>query len=67
MILIKLQDEGAEIFEDCICISCNRRDADSLSEALKEVFWMLKFDVDVDVLRDLEKIVEGYEAKGENK
>ena len=65
VVLIKLQDEGAENFEDCICVSCNRRDAQSLGDALKEVFWMLKMDTDVDILRDLENIVESYERRKE--
>ena len=64
VVLIKLQDEGAESFEDCICVSCNRQDAESLSEALKEVFRMLKMDIDVDILRDLENIVESYKMEG---
>lgn len=61
VILIKLQDESSEPFDDCICVRYARMDRVSLNSALQEIFKILHLQVDVDIERDAKDIIKGYE------
>ena len=58
--LIRILPRGAKGYDDCICIKQNGNHKKAFGEALGRVFKKLETQVDIDVIRDAEKIYQYY-------